>query len=124
MAAVAEMQSCSGKEWSRKKEGSLPRRAARAAPIAAAAALRAPGLHLWTAHSPVSRPTLVFPIPLDRQFPSEPRLVSPLDDAEHSMIFNCAEFCWAKADAQTIYNAKVRVNASWEALECCESHCL
>jgi hypothetical protein len=39
------------------------------------------------------------------------------------MIFNYAEFCWAKADAETFYNAKVRVNASWEALKCYELCC-
>ena len=33
------------------------------------------------------------------------------------MIFNCAEFCWAKGVAQTFYNAKVRVGAAWEAIE-------
>jgi hypothetical protein len=32
------------------------------------------------------------------------------------MIFNYVEFCWTKGDAQTFYNAKVLVDASWEVL--------
>src|SRR5882672_3133347 len=107
MVLVADLQSYSGKEWSLKREDSLPRHAWHGARTVAAAAPRGPGRHPWTAHNPASRPTPAFPIPLDRQFPSEPRLISPLDEGEHSMIFNYAEFCWTKGYAQTVYNAKV-----------------
>ena len=105
-------QSCSGREWSRKKEDSLRRRGARAAPVAAAGA-PLESARLWTAHSPVSRPTLAFLIPLDRQFPSEPRLISPSDDAEHSMIFNYAEFCWPLTDRGAMAKRSTMLTSAW-----------
>src|ERR1035438_231734 len=95
MALVAEPGSYSGKEQSPKTEGSLPLPAARAAPIAESAGPRALG-RPWTEHSPASQPTRVFPVPLDRQFPSEPRLTSPSDCAEYSMIFNYRKSCWGE----------------------------
>src|SRR5208337_1798474 len=73
----------------------------RAAPVAAAAAPRGPGPRS-RARSRASRPIPVFLIPLDRQFPFEPRQISPLDRGEYSMIFNYAEICWTKAQCPEV----------------------
>jgi hypothetical protein len=64
---------CFGKAWLLKKEGSLPRPAARATPVVAAIAQRESG-RPWTTHSPASQPTRVFLILPDHSFLSEPSL--------------------------------------------------
>src|ERR1700752_4543296 len=94
--------------WSLRRGDLLQQRVWHGAPIAAASAPHEPDHLPWRAHSPESQPTRAFPIPLDRQFPSEPRLISPLNEGEYSMIFNCVEFCRTEGDGRKFYNAKRR----------------